>query len=683
MDGDLSNEVKQLRAALELVATRLDELEKRIGQQSLTPDIPQAQPEAEVISKAPSAPEPISSALVSPEAQTLAKKQSLEAKIGLYWLNRLGIGLLVLGVVFLILYSFQYFGAFAKIATGYIVGATLLGSGHWLTQREGKGNKWIGNNFMGGGWALTYFTTYALYYFDSVRILNNPIVDLTLLLLVSAAIVAHSLKCQSENLGLLAIILGFITIATSTANAFTAISLILLLGAMSWLIAKTGWSRLYFFGAAAAYAIYLFRLEGSLETTLSQGEAFWAKSAILLVYSLVFNAIGLTLSEEKTSSRKHLVGGVLISNVSFVEFMIENMDVQYHQYNYLFLFISALYFSLWAYISRARNLLTTSRIHMLSALASGTAAVSMKLAGEWMSILWAFEIPVLVSIGLKNNFRSFRWFAFALSLAVLCRFLFVDLDNKTLMEIGPWNIPWTQLVGYFIAITITIAGCYYKMPVFYGYQGKLEHRFIHYIYFAQASAIAWGLPIDANAKTLVAVAWAYQGLASLLLGAWLSSKFLRIIAAILFGFSFFAELGTYNHNKWFVSLGTVAAFYIASYIYKSVRKGAKLHAWYTAAATILLTEFLSAHIEDEFVSLSWAMEGLALLAVGFKLNDKALRVSGLAVFGALLIKLLFFDMAKAEFIYRVLSFIVAGIIILIGNFAYWKFTNKQDETEGS
>lgn len=670
MDGDLSNEVKQLRSALEELTARLSDLEKRIGQQSLTPDIPPEQPTPVELTP-----------VVSPvEPQPLAKKQSLEAKIGLYWLNRLGIGLLVLGVVFLILYSFQYFGAFAKISTGYIVGALMLAGGNWLA---GKGNKWVGSNLMGGGWALTYFTTYAMYYFDSVRIIHNPIVDLTLLALVSAAIVGHSLKRQSENLGLLAIVLGFITVATSTADAFTALSLTFLLGAMSWLVAKTGWSRLYFYGVSSAYGIYIFRLADSFQSTLSDNEAFWARAAVLTIYWLVFNALALTLSEDKTTSRKHLVGAVLINNLAFTNWMMENMESKYVDLRYLYLLVTGIMTAGWAYLCRTKNLLTTSRVQMLSALTLATAALSIKLNGEWISLLWAVEIPILVSIGLKQNFRSFRWFAACLSLAVILRFLTTDLDSQLLMPIGPWNIPWTQLIGYFVAMCLTISGCYYKMPPFFAYQGRLEHKYIHYLYFAAASCIAWGLPLDANSKTILAIAWAYQGLASLLLGCWLSSKFLRILAALLYVWAFFAEIGTYDRNRWWVSLLTITSFFVASYIYRAVRQTARLHSFYTTAAVLLFTILLAHHVDKPFVSLTWALEGLTLLLLGFKLSDKALRLSALAVFGALLCKLLLFDMAKAEFIYRVLSFIAAGIIILMGNFAYWRFTKKQDANEGS
>lgn len=319
---------------------------------------------------------------------------------------------------------------------------------------------------------------------------------------------------------------------------------------------------------------------------------------------------------------------------------------------------------------------------MLSALALSTAALSMKLNGEWVSMLWAAEIPILVSVGLKQNFRSFRWFAAFLLLAVVLRFISTDLDSQLMMNIGPWNIQWTQFIGYFIALCLTIAGCYYKMPLLFAYQSRLEHKYTHYIYFAAASAIAWGMPLDANSKTILAIAWAYQGLAALILGCWLNSKFLRIIAGFLYVFAFFAEIGTCDRNRWWISLLTAASFFVASYIYRTVRQLSRPHTFYTVAAVLLFTIFFAIHIDKPFVSLTWALEGLALLTIGFKLNDKMLRLSALAVFGALLCKLLFFDMAKAEFIYRVLSFIAAGIIILMGNFAYWRYS-KQDAQEGS
>ena len=63
--------------------------------------------------------------------------------------------------------------------------------------------------------------------------------------------------------------------------------------------------------------------------------------------------------------------------------------------------------------------------------------------------------------------------------------------------------------------------------------------------------------------------------------------------------------------------------------------------------------------------------------MGFGLKDKVFRVSGLGVFALLVLKILFVDLAGAETIYRILSFIVAGVILLAASFAYARFTGRK------
>src|SRR3989338_512675 len=71
---------------------------------------------------------------VSPASEKSAEEkrrktwETFETKVGRYWLNRIGIASLVLGVVFFILYTFQYFGPAVKIAIGMMVAGGLLRS---------------------------------------------------------------------------------------------------------------------------------------------------------------------------------------------------------------------------------------------------------------------------------------------------------------------------------------------------------------------------------------------------------------------------------------------------------------------------------------------------------------------------------------------------------------------------
>jgi uncharacterized membrane protein len=97
---------------------------------------------------------------------------------------------------------------------------------------------------------------------------------------------------------------------------------------------------------------------------------------------------------------------------------------------------------------------------------------------------------------------------------------------------------------------------------------------------------------------------------------------------------------------------------------------------YAATASFFLTVLLWREVSSHWLSLAWALEGLALVSMGFGLKDKVFRVSGLGVFALLVLRILFVDLAGAETIYRILSFIAAGAILLSASFAYARFSTK-------
>ena len=53
----------------------------------------------------------------------------------------------------------------------------------------------------------------------------------------------------------------------------------------------------------------------------------------------------------------------------------------------------------------------------------------------------------------------------------------------------------------------------------------------------------------------------------------------------------------------------------------------------------------------------------------------------LTIFAALLLKILFADLAAVGTIYRILSFAVAGAILLLASFGYARFTAKESKPE--
>jgi hypothetical protein len=78
----------------------------------------------------------------------------------------------------------------------------------------------------------------------------------------------------------------------------------------------------------------------------------------------------------------------------------------------------------------------------------------------------------------------------------------------------------------------------------------------------------------------------------------------------------------------------------------------------------------------EFLTASWAVCGFALLALGFAAKERSYRVAGLIVLGLSLGRALLYDLAQLEVVYRILSFIGLGVILLVLAFLYTKNREK-------
>jgi uncharacterized membrane protein len=96
---------------------------------------------------------------------------------------------------------------------------------------------------------------------------------------------------------------------------------------------------------------------------------------------------------------------------------------------------------------------------------------------------------------------------------------------------------------------------------------------------------------------------------------------------------------------------------------------------FSLLASLLLALLLYFQLSIDLVSIGWAVEGLALMALGFALNDRNFRIHGLILLFVCLLKVTFIDLVGVETIYRILSFIVLGLILLLASFAYTRYRN--------
>jgi uncharacterized membrane protein len=70
------------------------------------------------------------------------------------------------------------------------------------------------------------------------------------------------------------------------------------------------------------------------------------------------------------------------------------------------------------------------------------------------------------------------------------------------------------------------------------------------------------------------------------------------------------------------------------------------------------------------LSALWALVGLGALVAGLVRDVRELRLSGLALLATAVGKVFLFDLSSLTSVYRVASFIVLGLLLLCGAFAW-------------
>jgi len=224
------------------------------------PAISRTEPLPTYITPILSVPEPRPASVTEPSqaaARTrLISVSGLEETLGTNWLNKLGIVILVLGIALFGIYELGELGPSGKAALSCVVSAVLLGGGGYLEKKDRY--RILGRTGIGGGWALLFFTAYAVNHVVAMHVLDSATADSILMLIVAAGMTVHTLRYDSQVVTVLAFLLGYSTVALSHDNVYSLTAgVILALGLVS-IALRRGWYELEFFGILSSYLNHLY-----------------------------------------------------------------------------------------------------------------------------------------------------------------------------------------------------------------------------------------------------------------------------------------------------------------------------------------------------------------------------------------------------------------------------------------
>ncbi|MBU2043850.1 MAG: DUF2339 domain-containing protein [Candidatus Omnitrophica bacterium] len=197
-------------------------------------------------------------------------------------------------------------------------------------------------------------------------------------------------------------------------------------------------------------------------------------------------------------------------------------------------------------------------------------------------------------------------------------------------------------------------------------------------------AFFWSLEV----LSLFIIGIYYREIIYRILGAALAALvFLRIIAVDLFSNKYYAIAGLSLKHNIAIFAFTVLCFYLLGTIVKNKKIGEKIpdseigyYRGFIIVASILLTSILWKEVNAKWLSLALAFEGILILGIGMLFKDKAYRLCALSVFALGCLRLILVDLANINAVYKIVSFVLLGIILLSVSFIYARFISKEQQT---
>jgi len=240
--------------------------------------------------------------------QRMKTVSAIEEALGTNWLPKIGIIMTVIGVALLGILKLRAMGPAGKDLISFLVAIAFLAGGVYIEKRERY--RLLGRAGIGGGWALLFFSTYAIHHVAAMRVLDSLTIDCILMFVVAIAMAAHTLQYRSQFVTGLAFLLGYTTVALSQEAVYSLIAGVILGIGLVSIVLKMSWFELEVFGILSSYLNHLYWLYGILGIHGAQGrhfEEYHASLALLFFYWAIFRFSHIarkikTESEERVST---------------------------------------------------------------------------------------------------------------------------------------------------------------------------------------------------------------------------------------------------------------------------------------------------------------------------------------------------------------------------------------------
>jgi len=628
-----------------------------------------------------------------PGASIVSRSLSIEERLGQNWLNKLGIVTLVIGVALFLGYQLRTLGPLGKSVIGLTLSIALLAGGLVLERRERY--RIFARAAIGGGWALTFFVTFALYHVQAMKVLDSQAVDLVLMLAIAAAMVWHSLRYKSQVVTSLAFLLAFVTVGISDVTLFSLVAGALLAAALVLVAAREYWFELGLAGLVGAYLNHFLWLYRVLPEGGQPGHAFpefLPSAGLLLLYWLIFRLF-YVLRVPK-NHRQEVVASLtaILNSVGLMSLL--KFQSSHPEWAFWALLVLGAAELVLAFVARRR---WQTAFVVLSSIGSVllVAAIPFRFSGANWALLWLLEAEALLIAGLRLRESVFRRLGMLADFAVAAQLLVTGVAPVVLLRQQQQD-PSRHVS---LAVTLLSAAVLFWLnsefgPKRWAFLNDTDlDRVALLVTSYLASVVAlFGLWVCVPGVWTV-VTWM---LLALLVG-WLAGRIksldlgmqadLLALAAIVrtAGINFFVEdhLGA-------LTLRSVTVALVVAMLYVGMRRSAASRVleteWiataYSWPASTLLAVLLWYEVKPIGIAVAWAYLAVVLFELGRMFRKDYLRQQAYVLFVVSFIRLVFVNVTTAGTATHVFNTLVYTVLPLIAAY-FWVYERLHREQDAS
>ena len=307
-----------------------------------------------------------------------------------------------------------------------------------------------------------------------------------------------------------------------------------------------------------------------------------------------------------------------------------------------------------------------ARDQLVSRLAAGAGAI-LTMAATWVFLPDVGVAMAWMALALGLSLvPGFTWHTQAVAAAVFARLFFANFTN----------VGHTAFLSHRLLSTAPI------IAAFYYFWRRFDWRAANWAGMISLFVL---LRFEMG-RVFAVIGWAVLALLLLEASRRLSWRDFRYqsygVAALTFlrawstNFSDPADIGGLPGRL--LTAGVVIALFHATQL-TAPRSDSQSRGLFGLFGVALLSLLLFHEVSGGLLTVAWGMQGVLLLAAGFPLRERFLRLPGLALLLGCILKLFLYDLRNLESFYRILSFIALGVILLAVSWVYTRFRDRIGE----